>query len=130
MRKFIVLVCLALCGCAGMNTVDHSVEISNTGKSPVVNVTYTYGVLGTRPIARLGLGGGGVTAPMEVPETIQVTWTTELDGKRHSVTVPLKSALRQSLEGKIVSIEIDGGTIHVFIEQRNRDFTRSKALFY
>lgn len=69
--------------------------------------------------------------PMPLPEVVDVAWTTEEDGMRHEVHVPLKSKVSASdVGGKIVSFEIDGPRLKVFLVKRLPDFQKEKKLIY
>ena len=66
---------------------------------------------------------------MEVPEIATVQWTTE-DGQRHEERVPVRSKAPLFMEGKIVSFEIHGPKLKVFIDKRMPEFQRERTQIY
>jgi hypothetical protein len=127
-----VLLWLPVAGCASMNDdrPDHTVEASNVGKEKIVDFTYAYGNERPQHLRILGLGGDGRTQRMPVPEAVTLTWTTASDGKKHEATVQIRSKAPTIMEGKIVSFEIDGSVLRVYIDKRLPDFRRERTQIY
>jgi hypothetical protein len=125
-----VLLLLPMVGCAAMNDdrPDHTVEVKNAGKEKIIDVTYAYGK--ERPHQLRELGQTGRTLSMPVPDTVTLTWTTATDGQKHEATVPVRSKAPRSMEGKIVSFQIDGALLRVYICQRLPDFKRDCTQIY
>jgi hypothetical protein len=125
----IVFFAVLLSGCATTGSVDHSVEIKKVGAAKITDVTLVYGAI--RPIhaASLGIGGGGWTRTMEIPELATVTWTTE-DRQKHEEKVPVRAKAPRFMDGKIVSFEIHGSQLKVFIDKRLPDFKRDRTQIY
>jgi hypothetical protein len=69
-----------------------------------VNIRYTYGdefVNQARPSA-IAIGAFvSYIAPMRIPENLEISWETP-DGKRHEESVPVRSRLTSSVEGKTI----------------------------
>ncbi len=121
-----------MAACVAMdNPVDHSVQIKRVGAAQVVGIKYVYGVLGEQKIGRLSNGGDGITELMPVPEFIDVEWTTEADGQKHAVHMPLKSKVSaHEVSGNIVRIEIEGEVLRVFLVVRLPDFREERKQIY
>ena len=119
---------IPLSGCATMTRVDHRLELNKVGDEKITDVTLIYG--GVRPVERpvLGLAGISRTEPMEVPEFAIVRWTS--DGQRHEEKVPVRAKAPMRMEGKIVSFEIHGPKLKVFIDNRLPDFKRERTQIY
>ena len=66
---------------------------------------------------------------MEVPEFATVKWTTE-DGQKHEEKVPIRAKAPMLMDGKIVSFEIHGPKLKVFIDKRLPDFQRDRTQIY
>lgn len=129
---FVISLSLFLSGCwIADDKVDHSVEIQNVGKREIIDFEYVYGDLGLRNGKFLGLGGDGVAAPMKIPEFVDVAWTTKDDGKRHEAHIPLKQLLhRDGLRNKIVSIQLNGDRVSIYIVTRLPDFQKESRKIY
>jgi hypothetical protein len=120
---------LALSGCATTMRVDHSLEIKKVGKENITDVTLIYGEVRPMHARVLGIGGGGRTAAMMIPESATVKWSTE-DGQTHEVVVPIRSKTPLIMEGRIVSFEIHDSNLKVFIDRRLPDFKRERTQIY
>ncbi len=120
---------LVLSGCATTMRVDHSLEIRKVGKEKITDVTLIYGEVRPLQTRLLGIGGGGRTGAMMVPESATVKWSTE-DGQTHEVVVPIRSKAPLIMEGKTVSFEIHGSNLKVFIDRSLPDFKRERTQIY
>jgi hypothetical protein len=127
-RLAIIFFVALLTGCATTGRVDHRLEINKEGPEKITDVTLIYGGIRPIQIGVLGLGGRSWTQPMEVPEFATVRWTS--DGTRHEETVPVREKAPLPMEGKIVSFEIHGAQLKVFIDRRLRDFKRARTQIY
>jgi hypothetical protein len=125
------LLLLPAAGCASMNDdqPDHTVEVKNAGKEKIIDVTYSYNQH-ARPYQLRVLGDGGQTMRMPVPEFATMSWTTATDGKKHEATVPIRSKAPRSMEGKIVSFQLDGPLLRAYICERRPDFKRDCTQIY
>ena len=130
-RLLLATLPLLLVACATDGRVDHRVHVRNVGKAEVVAFSYTYGSLGRRETPRLGLGGDSVTMPMRIPEVVNVNWTNENNGARHSVAIPLQSKLSMAqASGRTVRFDIDGDTLCVYLITRQPAFQeQSERIF-
>lgn len=126
------LVFLGLTGCLAMdNRVDHSFEIANGGATGIVRVVYVYGDLGQHELDVLNVAGDSITGTMHVPETFDVRWVTEPDGKLHKAHIPLGSEVSPGeVKGNAIRVFIDGPVLKVSLVKRLPNFMRDeKQLF-
>jgi hypothetical protein len=81
--------------CAHTNLVEHGIEMTVYGVSPVSDVKIAYGkeVISFPGVRRPG-NGGLWNAPMPVPEQMSIVWTTS--GQPNEVSIPLKDKLSKT----------------------------------
>jgi hypothetical protein len=72
-----------------------------------------------------------VTAPMPIPEVVDVEWTTDADQQVHEAHIPLRSKVSPAqVKDKDIIFEIDGATLKVFLVTPVGDFDdRREQLF-
>lgn len=108
---------------------DHTVEVRNVGKERIAEVTYFYGDMRPGYLRVLDASGESRTMPMTVPDLAVITWTTP-DGKKHEGRVPVRAKAPALMHGKVVSFEIDGPTLRVFVGRRQQDSARDRMQIY
>ncbi len=121
-----------LVGCAGIGSrSEHTLVIGNVGQTSIVDFSVTYGGLGERRRPHLGLLGIDIITRVEVPEFVHLEWTTEEDGARHIIDVPLIESLNgKRVSGKAIVIEINQSAVKVYLGSAYVNFKRRKKLIF
>lgn len=129
--KLAVLVFL-INGCMAMTgKVDHSINLSNVGKTKIIDVTFSYGELGVRHIDNLGFGGTYVSAYMEVPKVVLVKWRAVENGQRYKSEIQLSTLINSyDIEGETISIELNDKVIGVYFIKKLGNFQKDKVKIF
>jgi hypothetical protein len=101
-----------------------------SGLGVVRNMRYRYGELGwqSRPAAKAGVGTT-MRLTMEVPEEFEISWETE-DGVHHEATVPVRSRLSGSIEGKLILFVIMQNEVQGFVLTSSSTYGSKRERFF
>lgn len=120
------------CVTAGPNErVYFEFELS-VGDTDLKNVHYTFGdelVNRLRPVALSMLPFQNYTAQMIIPENFDVSWETD-DGKHHSVTVPVRSRLHESIYHKTLLFVLQKDSVEAYIAINTPAGQKREKQFY
>ena len=110
--------------------VDYTLTIAGTPTKDIGEVKYNFGELGDMNIGELGLGAGGDTLSMSIPEYADFAWVTLINNEWHKITIPIRENINESMRGKILLVELQGTTLNLYIEERLPHFqSRKKKIF-
>ena len=109
--------------------IDYTFSITNNFDYSVGEVNYNFGELGDRNIGELNTGRS-YTQTMSIPEYADFSWVTRADNKWHTLKVPVRENIHQSIRDKILLVEIHGSTLSLYIDELVMDMVDRRKLIY
>ena len=109
-------------GCASMQKPYHTLHYCNVGTVTLTSFKIQYGPVHLPFFANIPyrggtdtkcLGGASTSGPMNIPETMQVEWST-VDGQEHRADLPVRSKLNGRYPTDTIDVRFNGDHVEIF----------------